>query len=190
MTGKARRTIALIGAGQIGGTMAHLLVEKELGDVILFDVVEGFPQGKALDLMQMRAIGAHDVRVTGTNSWHVGLWNYSANPDDAARLVRFLTASPEVALDYTEQHGQLPAHTAALLNIQESPKYLNMPKAGMRLATYEAANSAVTRGRTPAFLEFEEIVNNSFEDIRNGGDPMTVLEEAELRIDSAMRRYR
>ena len=69
MYGQTRRTIALIGAGQIGGTMAHLLVEKELGDVILFDVAEGLPQGKALDLMQMRPIGNHDVRVLGTNSW-------------------------------------------------------------------------------------------------------------------------
>ena len=60
----------------------------------------------------------------------------------------------------------------------------------MKLATFEAANSAVTRARTPAFLEFEEIVNNSFEDIRNGGDPKTVLQEAELRIESAMRRYK
>ena len=128
--------------------------------------------------------------VTGTNSWHIGVWKYSTRPDDAARLVRFLTASPEVALDYTETHGQLPAHTAALMNIQESPRYLNMPEAGMKLATFEAANSAVTRARTPTFLEFEEIVNNSFEDIRNGGDPETVLGEAELRIESAMRRYR
>ncbi len=128
--------------------------------------------------------------VTGTNSWHIGIWKYSKNPDAAAALVRFLTASPEVALDYTEKHGQLPAHLTALLNISISPKYNSMPAAGMKLATYEAANSAVTRARTPAFLEFEEIVNNSFEDIRNGGDPMTVLSEAETRIQSAMRRYR
>ena len=47
MSVTTRRKIALIGAGNIGGTMAHLLVEKELGDVILFDVVAGMPQGKA-----------------------------------------------------------------------------------------------------------------------------------------------
>jgi len=128
--------------------------------------------------------------VTGTNSWHIGVWKHSKNPDAAAALVRFLTASPEVALDYTEKHGQLPAHNTALLNIEISPKYNSMPAAGMKLATYEAATSAVTRARTPAFLEFEEIVNNSFEDIRNGGDPATVLGEAEQRIQSAMRRYR
>ena len=46
----ARPKIALIGAGQIGGTLAHLIALKELGDVILFDIAEGTPEGKALDL--------------------------------------------------------------------------------------------------------------------------------------------
>ncbi len=50
----ARPRIALIGAGQIGGTLAHLVATKELGDVILFDIAEGTPQGKALDLAQLR----------------------------------------------------------------------------------------------------------------------------------------
>ncbi|MCB1175330.1 MAG: malate dehydrogenase, partial [Leptospiraceae bacterium] len=48
----ARKKIALIGAGQIGGTMALLTAQKELGDVVLFDIVEGVPQGKALDLLE------------------------------------------------------------------------------------------------------------------------------------------
>ena len=46
----ARNKIALIGAGQIGGTLAHLIGLKQLGDVVLFDVMEGIPQGKALDI--------------------------------------------------------------------------------------------------------------------------------------------
>src|SRR5438552_3119491 len=57
----ARRKIALIGAGQIGGNLALLAAQKELGDVVLFDVVEGVPQGKALDLMQGRAVDGYDV---------------------------------------------------------------------------------------------------------------------------------
>src|SRR5271166_4929439 len=48
----SRKKIALIGAGQIGGTLAHLAAVKELGDVVLFDIVEGVPQGKALDLAE------------------------------------------------------------------------------------------------------------------------------------------
>ena len=69
MAPSARRKIALIGAGNIGGTMAHMLLERELGDVVLFDVVAGMPQGKALDLMEMRPVGQHDMRVVGTNDW-------------------------------------------------------------------------------------------------------------------------
>src|SRR5712692_10522079 len=65
----ARNKIALIGAGQIGGTLAHLIGLKELGDVVLFDVVEGTPQGKALDIAQSSPISGFDARYAGTNSY-------------------------------------------------------------------------------------------------------------------------
>jgi malate dehydrogenase len=65
----ARRKIALIGAGQIGGNLALLAAQKELGDVVLYDVVEGVPQGKALDLMQARAADGYDARIIGTNKY-------------------------------------------------------------------------------------------------------------------------
>jgi malate dehydrogenase len=62
-----RRKIALIGAGAIGGTLAHLSLMKQLGDVVLFDVVEGMPHGKALDLLEAGPIEGFDANVTGTN---------------------------------------------------------------------------------------------------------------------------
>jgi malate dehydrogenase len=65
----ARKKIALIGAGNIGGTMAHLCLLKGLGDVVLFDVIEGLPQGKALDLAQSGPIENFDADVIGTNSY-------------------------------------------------------------------------------------------------------------------------
>jgi malate dehydrogenase len=65
----ARSKIALIGAGQIGGTLAHLVGLKELGDVVLFDIAEGIPQGKALDLAQSSPIDGFDARFIGTNSY-------------------------------------------------------------------------------------------------------------------------
>jgi malate dehydrogenase len=65
----ARRKIALIGAGQIGGTLAHLVGLKELGDVVLFDVAEGIPQGKALDIAESSPINGFDARFAGTNSY-------------------------------------------------------------------------------------------------------------------------
>src|SRR5438477_670302 len=64
-----RRKIALIGGGQIGGTLAHLIAIKELGDVVLFDVIEGLPQGKSLDIAQAGPIEGHDAKLKGTNSY-------------------------------------------------------------------------------------------------------------------------
>ncbi len=60
---------AIIGAGQVGATAAQRILEKSLSDVILFDVVEGMPQGKALDLMQAAPIEGHDRRIQGTNRY-------------------------------------------------------------------------------------------------------------------------
>jgi malate dehydrogenase len=65
----ARNKIALIGAGQIGGTLALLAGLKELGDVLLFDVVEGVPQGKALDIVQGSAVEGYDAVVAGSNDY-------------------------------------------------------------------------------------------------------------------------
>jgi malate dehydrogenase len=65
----ARPKIALIGAGQIGGTLAHLIALKELGDVILFDIAEGTPQGKALDLAQSGPVEGFDASLRGTNDY-------------------------------------------------------------------------------------------------------------------------
>jgi malate dehydrogenase len=64
-----RRKIALIGGGQIGGTLAHLVAIKDLGDVVLFDVIEGLPQGKSLDIAQAGPIEGHDAKLKGTNSY-------------------------------------------------------------------------------------------------------------------------
>jgi malate dehydrogenase len=65
----ARNKIALIGAGQIGGTLALLAGLKELGDVVLFDIVDGVPQGKALDIVQGSGVEGYDAQITGTNDY-------------------------------------------------------------------------------------------------------------------------
>jgi malate dehydrogenase len=64
-----RSKIALIGAGQIGGTLALFAAQRQLGDIVLFDVVEGIPQGKALDIMESRPLLGSDVKITGTNGY-------------------------------------------------------------------------------------------------------------------------
>jgi malate dehydrogenase len=63
----ARNKIALIGAGNIGGTLAHLAGLKELGDVVMFDIVNGIPQGKALDIAESSPVDGFDASVTGAN---------------------------------------------------------------------------------------------------------------------------
>ena len=65
----ARNKIALIGAGNIGGTLAHLVGLKELGDVVVFDILKGIPQGKALDLAQSSPIEGFDAHVSGANNY-------------------------------------------------------------------------------------------------------------------------
>ena len=65
----ARKKIALIGSGQIGGTLAHLAGLKELGDIVLFDIADGVPQGKALDLAEAAPVEGFDAKFTGTNTY-------------------------------------------------------------------------------------------------------------------------
>ncbi len=66
---KMRKKITLIGAGQIGGTLAHLIALKELGDVVLFDVAAGIAKGKALDIAQSSPVNGFNVQLTGTNNY-------------------------------------------------------------------------------------------------------------------------
>ena len=65
----ARNKIALIGAGMIGGTLAHLVGLKELGDVVLFDIAEGIPEGKSLDIAQSGAVEGFDSVLKGTSAY-------------------------------------------------------------------------------------------------------------------------
>ena len=64
-----RKKISLIGAGQIGGTLAHLIALKELGDIVLFDVAEGMAKGKALDIAQSSSVDGFNANIIGTNSY-------------------------------------------------------------------------------------------------------------------------
>jgi malate dehydrogenase len=65
----ARNKIALIGSGMIGGTLAHLIGLKDLGDVVMFDIAEGIPQGKGLDIAQSSPVEGFDSRYLGVNDY-------------------------------------------------------------------------------------------------------------------------
>ncbi len=64
-----RKKVSIVGAGNVGATAAHWIASKELADVVLIDVVEGIPQGKALDLLEALPIEKRDVHVTGSNDY-------------------------------------------------------------------------------------------------------------------------
>jgi len=65
----ARAKIALIGSGMIGGTLAHLAALKELGDIVLFDIADGIPQGKALDISEASPVDKYDATISGTTDF-------------------------------------------------------------------------------------------------------------------------
>jgi malate dehydrogenase len=65
----SRKKITVVGAGNVGATAAHWLAAKELGDVVLVDIVEGVPQGKALDLAQAAPVEGYDVDLVGANNY-------------------------------------------------------------------------------------------------------------------------
>ena len=64
-----KKDIRKIGSGNIGGTLAHLAAIKELGDIVVFDIAEGLPQGKALDIAECGPVSSFDVNLTGTNQY-------------------------------------------------------------------------------------------------------------------------
>ena len=64
-----KNKISLIGAGQIGGTLAHIAAMKELGDIVLFDLVAGLAKGKALDISQSNAVDGFNVKFSGTDNY-------------------------------------------------------------------------------------------------------------------------
>ena len=75
----SKKRIALIGGGQIGGNLALLAAQKELADIIIFDIpkAEGMVKGKALDLMQLRPHDGYDVSIAGTSDWNDVKNNFS-----------------------------------------------------------------------------------------------------------------
>jgi multiple sugar transport system substrate-binding protein len=104
--------------------------------------------------------------------------------------VRFLTLSPEGTQIWFDSHGQFPATTHLLDRLDTDETYAEFPLGAYRLGAYEARNTAVPRPQTPGYLEFEDILATTLEDIRNGSDPAQSLDAAVQRIDRALARYR
>ena len=111
-----RRKIALVGAGNIGGTLAHLIALKHLGDVVLVDIAEGIPQGKSLDISQSGAVEGFNATLTGSN-------DYSAlSGADLVIVTAGIPRKPGMSRDdLLEINGKITA-TVALGIKQHCPK--------------------------------------------------------------------
>jgi 3-hydroxyacyl-CoA dehydrogenase len=120
----ARPKIALIGAGQIGGTLAHLIGLKELGDVIMFDIAEGIPQGKSLDLVQSSPVEGFDSRMAGVNSYEA--------IEGARGLNAYVMETPDKAVAMAQASDARLEDFRMLIALYASPREIairmNLPK--------------------------------------------------------------
>ncbi|GAA5252655.1 malate dehydrogenase [Candidatus Rickettsia kedanie] len=103
--------ISLIGSGNIGATLAHLISLRELGDIVLFDVAEGVPQGKALDLMQAGTIAGSDIKIKGTNDYK------DIEGSDAIIITAGLPRKPGMSRD-----DLISINTGIMKNVAENVK--------------------------------------------------------------------
>jgi len=126
---------------------------------------------------------------TPSNSWHLGLWSYSENKSEALKLIKYLTTNPEVQVSRLEEQGEFPAIIEAIETIEEKPKYQENPWIAYKIGAQELEKTAITRAETPAYLEFENILSTTFENIRNGAEPEKELQKAEEEINQKMQRY-
>jgi multiple sugar transport system substrate-binding protein len=132
---------------------------------------------------------AEGVPVTPTGSWSLGVNKASKHKDAAVRLIKFLTLEPG-CIDWFKLDGHLPSNKNTLAYIASQDKYKAWPFDIFTLLNYESKNTAVPRPSSAGYLEYESMLTNAFEDIRNGGDIKTILSDAEVRIDRTLQKYR
>ena len=128
------------------------------------------------------------VPVTPTGSWTLGVNKNSEHKDAAVRLIKFLTLNP-VCIEWFKMDGHLPPNKTTLEYINTNPAYDEWPNTIFDLLQYESQNTAVARPLSPGYLEYENMLTTVFEDIRNGADVRSTLEQAEVRIDRAISKY-
>lgn len=134
--------------------------------------------------------GYEDQVATPTGSWHFGIAAGSAHPEEAAELIKFMTIGEGSDL-WLEGNGDVPARNDKIEEILSSEEYTSDFRKGIfRIAAYEAANTAYPRPVTPAYSEYENLLNNTMEDIRNGADPQTALDTCVTNTNSIMNKYR
>lgn len=126
--------------------------------------------------------------VTPTGGWCLGLNRYSKHKKEAFKFIQYLTTHPG-NIDWFRNDGHISPNKLTLEYIMNEPQYNQWPWDMYDLVIYETENTAIPRPVTPGYLEYEQILNATFEDIRNGSDVKTSLRNAAVRIDRMMRKY-
>ena len=128
--------------------------------------------------------------VTPTGSWHFGVNASSQYPDEAAKFVKWLTVGAGSELWWSKDSYDFPAQVAFLDSFKTIDDFQEYPLAYLKTAADEASVNPVPRPVTPGYLEYEQILGNTFNDIRNGSDPKDALETAVTRIEFEMEKYK
>ncbi len=132
------------------------------------------------------AFEGHEDKVgTPTGSWHFGIPKNAKNKALAAEFIKYMSIGEGNTL-WLESNGDVPATKAGvdmLINSADAEEY-------MKIAAYESANTAVPRALTPGFTEYDTIIQNTWEDIKNGADVKTSLDTAVSKIDKAMEKWK
>jgi ABC-type glycerol-3-phosphate transport system substrate-binding protein len=128
--------------------------------------------------------------VTPTGSWHVGVNPNTEHPEEARRFVHWLSTSEGGEMMWREGSGDFPAQQSVLELFQTEAEFDEPPLSFLRIAADEATVNPVPRPTTVGFLEYEQILFDTFNDIRNGVLPEEALNTAALRIESEMAKYR
>jgi ABC-type glycerol-3-phosphate transport system substrate-binding protein len=127
--------------------------------------------------------------VTPTGSWHIGINSASTNPEAGAKLVHWSSTMPGVETVWRKAFFDMPAQKSLLEKWMTDPEFDERPAYFNRIAANEATVNPQPRPVTPGYLEYEEILGDTFEDIRNGADVSTALGRAVDRIEAEMVKY-
>jgi len=119
----------------------------------------------------------------------LGINKSSKNKDAAAKFIKFLTLYPS-CIEWFNLDGHLPANKRTLEYIADNEKFTKWPFDIFTLINYESRNTAIPRPLSPGYLEYESLLTNAFEDIRNGGDVKAILENTEISVDRMLRKYK
>ena len=133
--------------------------------------------------------GYEDKVATPTGSWHYGVAAGTKHPQEVVDFIKFMTFG-EGSDYWLDNHGDVPARNDYVEAILNDTSYDVYGKSVFKIACYEAANTAYPRPVTPAYSEYESLLNAMFEDIRNGIDPQTAIADCVTNTTSIMNKYR